>query len=96
MCVCVCVCVCVRACVRACVRGLQGVNCSLRWLRQKDEAIHGMVAGFFAGGAMYFYNSLTIALFCSAKVVEVMLGDCTDGEDSSLGYFSLMGFIVHR
>ncbi|XP_070190113.1 transmembrane protein 135-like isoform X2 [Littorina saxatilis] len=50
----------------------RGVNCTLRWLRQKDEAIHGMVAGFLAGGAMYFYNSLTVSLFCAAKLVELL------------------------
>ncbi|XP_076466586.1 transmembrane protein 135-like isoform X2 [Babylonia areolata] len=50
----------------------RGVNCALRWLREKDDAVHGMAAGFVAGGAMYFYKSVPVALFCASKLVEVL------------------------
>ncbi|KAK7493002.1 hypothetical protein BaRGS_00015732, partial [Batillaria attramentaria] len=50
----------------------RAVNCALRWWREKDDAIHGMVAGLLAGGTMYFYKSVTVAMFSCAKLVEVM------------------------
>ena len=50
---------------------MQAVNCLLRWVRRKDEACHGMVAGFLAGCSSYFYKSSTIALFSASKLAEV-------------------------
>ena len=50
---------------------LQSVNCLLRWLRDKDDSLHGMVAGFLAGWSMLWYKSQTIALYAAFKLAEV-------------------------
>jgi hypothetical protein len=50
---------------------LQGVNCLLRRLRDRDEPIHGLLAGFLAGGSMMWYKSSTIALYLASKLAEV-------------------------
>ncbi|XP_045196902.2 transmembrane protein 135-like isoform X2 [Mercenaria mercenaria] len=50
----------------------RAVNCLLRWIREKDEALHGMVAGFLAGWSMLFYKSQTIALYTAAKLAEML------------------------
>ncbi|XP_060597965.1 transmembrane protein 135-like isoform X2 [Ruditapes philippinarum] len=48
------------------------LNCLLRWLREKDEALHGLVAGFVAGWSMLFYKSQTVALYTALKLSEML------------------------
>jgi len=50
----------------------QAVNCLLRWVRNKDDDLHGMVAGFLAGWSMLWYKSQTIALYAAFKLAEVI------------------------
>ena len=49
----------------------QAVNCSLRWLRNEDNELHGLLAGFVAGFSMMWYKSSTIAMYFASKLVEV-------------------------
>ncbi|XP_011435666.2 transmembrane protein 135 isoform X2 [Magallana gigas] len=48
------------------------VNCLLRWLRNKDSEVHGLLAGFLAGWSMLWYKSSTIALYTAYKLAEVL------------------------
>nr|XP_022295310.1 transmembrane protein 135-like isoform X1 [Crassostrea virginica] len=48
------------------------VNCLLRWLRNKDSEIHGLLAGFLSGWSMLWYKSSTIALYTAYKLAEVL------------------------
>jgi len=50
----------------------QAVHCILRWLRNKDDNYHGLIAGFLAGWTMVFYKSTTIALYLALKLAEVI------------------------
>ncbi|XP_052090112.1 transmembrane protein 135-like isoform X2 [Mytilus californianus] len=50
----------------------RAVNCLLRWLRDKDDSLHGMVAGFLAGWSMLWYKSQTIALYAAFKLAEIL------------------------
>lgn len=46
------------------------VNCLLRWLRDRDDPIHGLIAGFVAGSSMLWYRSGTLALYVTSKLAE--------------------------
>lgn len=48
------------------------VNCLLRWVRDKDESLHGLLAGFLAGWSMMWYKSSTLALYTCYKLAEVL------------------------
>ncbi len=50
---------------------MQAVNCLLRWLRNEDNELHGLLAGFVAGLSMMWYKSSTIAMYFASKLVEV-------------------------
>ncbi|XP_052811292.1 transmembrane protein 135-like isoform X2 [Mya arenaria] len=50
----------------------RALNCVLRWLRDRDDSLHGLVAGFVAGWSMMYYKSSTIALYTASKVAEMM------------------------
>ena len=51
----------------------QAINCLLRWLRKRDDSIHGLFAGFLAGWSMMFYKGPTLALYTASKLLEVRL-----------------------
>ncbi|KAK3097710.1 hypothetical protein FSP39_012368 [Pinctada imbricata] len=48
------------------------VNCLLRWVRNKDDELHGMLAGFLAGWSMLWFKSTTIALYTAYKLAEIL------------------------
>ncbi|XP_062601770.1 transmembrane protein 135-like isoform X1 [Saccostrea cucullata] len=48
------------------------VNCLMRWMRNKDSEMYGLLAGFLAGWSMLWYKSSTIALYTAYKLAEVL------------------------
>ncbi|XP_076031756.1 transmembrane protein 135-like isoform X1 [Oratosquilla oratoria] len=59
----------------------KGVCCLCRWIRGKDEASHGTLAGAVAGMAMYFYSAPSIALYLLWKTFEALYDDgCKSGK----------------
>ncbi|KAL4232754.1 hypothetical protein ACF0H5_007442 [Mactra antiquata] len=71
----------------------RGINCILRRIRNKDDAIHGAVAGFCAGWSMLFYKSQTIALYTASKLVEMIYFKGI--EKGSLPYFRNADIILY-
>ncbi|KPP76379.1 transmembrane protein 135-like, partial [Scleropages formosus] len=49
----------------------KGTSCFLRWVRNLDDELHALVAGFLAGISMFFYKSTTISMYLFSKLVEV-------------------------
>ncbi|XP_006895315.1 PREDICTED: transmembrane protein 135 isoform X2 [Elephantulus edwardii] len=50
----------------------KGTSCFLRWIRNLDDELHAIVAGFLAGISMMFYKSTTISMYLASKLVETM------------------------
>uniref|UniRef100_A0A671X188 Transmembrane protein 135 n=1 Tax=Sparus aurata TaxID=8175 RepID=A0A671X188_SPAAU len=50
----------------------KGTSCLLRWLRNIDDELHALIAGFLAGMSMFFYKSTTISMYLFTKLVETM------------------------
>ncbi|XP_043927246.1 transmembrane protein 135 [Protopterus annectens] len=50
----------------------KGTSCILRWLRNLDDELHALIAGFLAGLSMMFYKSTTISMYLASKLVETM------------------------
>ncbi|XP_008330909.2 transmembrane protein 135 [Cynoglossus semilaevis] len=50
----------------------KGTSCLLRWLRDIDDELHALIAGFLAGFSMFFYKSTTISMYLFSKLVETM------------------------
>ncbi|XP_058401432.1 transmembrane protein 135 isoform X4 [Diceros bicornis minor] len=50
----------------------KGTSCFLRWVRNLDDELHAIVAGFLAGVSMMFYKSTTISMYLASKLVETM------------------------
>lgn len=50
----------------------KGTSCLLRWLRNIDDELHALIAGFLAGTSMFFYKSTTISMYIFSKLVETM------------------------
>ncbi|XP_043547497.1 transmembrane protein 135 isoform X1 [Chiloscyllium plagiosum] len=50
----------------------KGVSCFLRWMRNLDNELHALIAGFLAGMSMMFYKSTTISMYLASKLVEAM------------------------
>ncbi|XP_061073174.1 transmembrane protein 135-like [Conger conger] len=50
----------------------KGTSCILRWLRNLDDELHAIIAGFLAGISMFFYKSTTISMYLASKLVETM------------------------
>uniref|UniRef100_A0A672HL72 Transmembrane protein 135 n=1 Tax=Salarias fasciatus TaxID=181472 RepID=A0A672HL72_SALFA len=50
----------------------KGTSCLLRWLRNIDDELHALIAGFLAGTSMFFYKSTTISMYLFSKLVETM------------------------
>uniref|UniRef100_A0A6I8Q4E3 Transmembrane protein 135 n=1 Tax=Xenopus tropicalis TaxID=8364 RepID=A0A6I8Q4E3_XENTR len=50
----------------------KGTSCFLRWVRNLDDELHAIVAGFLAGISMMFYKSTTISMYLASKLVETM------------------------
>ncbi|XP_060223478.1 transmembrane protein 135 isoform X1 [Meriones unguiculatus] len=50
----------------------KGTSCFLRWIRNLDDELHAIVAGFLAGVSMMFYKSTTISMYLASKLVETM------------------------
>ncbi|XP_027886734.1 transmembrane protein 135 [Xiphophorus couchianus] len=50
----------------------KGTSCLLRWLRNIDDELHALIAGFLAGVSMFFYKSTSITMYLFSKLVETM------------------------
>ncbi|KAF7665259.1 hypothetical protein LDENG_00142150 [Lucifuga dentata] len=50
----------------------KGTSCFLRWLRNLDDELHALIAGFLAGVSMFFYKSTSISMYLFSKLVETM------------------------
>ncbi|XP_023414303.2 transmembrane protein 135 isoform X1 [Loxodonta africana] len=50
----------------------KGTSCFLRWVRNLDDELHAIIAGFLAGLSMMFYKSTTISMYLASKLVETM------------------------
>ncbi|XP_069890918.1 transmembrane protein 135 isoform X2 [Dipodomys merriami] len=50
----------------------KGTSCFLRWIRNLDDELHAIVAGFLAGISMMFYKSTTISMYLASKLVETI------------------------
>ncbi|XP_077596026.1 transmembrane protein 135 [Stigmatopora nigra] len=50
----------------------KGTSCLLRWLRDIDDELHALVAGFLAGISMFFYKSTSISMYLFSKLVETL------------------------
>ncbi|XP_035290873.1 transmembrane protein 135-like isoform X2 [Anguilla rostrata] len=50
----------------------KGTSCFLRWVRNLDDELHALVAGFLAGISMFFYKSTSISMYLFSKLVETM------------------------
>ncbi|KAG8453058.1 hypothetical protein GDO86_004754 [Hymenochirus boettgeri] len=50
----------------------KGTSCFLRWIRNLDDELHALIAGFLAGISMMFYKSTTISMYLASKLVEIM------------------------
>ncbi|XP_006823451.1 transmembrane protein 135-like, partial [Saccoglossus kowalevskii] len=50
----------------------RAVCCVLRWFRNKDDKIHGLIAGFISGLSMVYYKSSSIALYVAFKLLELV------------------------
>ncbi|XP_041808170.1 transmembrane protein 135 [Chelmon rostratus] len=50
----------------------KGTSCLLRWLRNIDDELHALIAGFLAGMSMFFYKSTTISMYLFTKLVETL------------------------
>ncbi|XP_030009985.1 transmembrane protein 135 [Sphaeramia orbicularis] len=50
----------------------KGTSCLLRWLRNIDDELHALIAGFLAGMSMFFYKSTSISMYLFSKLVETM------------------------
>ncbi|CAJ0959072.1 unnamed protein product [Ranitomeya imitator] len=51
----------------------KGTSCLLRWVRNLDDELHALIAGFLAGISMMFYKSTTISMYLASKLVEAVL-----------------------
>ncbi|KAK3608392.1 hypothetical protein CHS0354_035389 [Potamilus streckersoni] len=50
----------------------RAVNCLLRWIRNKEDKLHGLLSGFLAGWSMLFYKGPTVALYTATKLAEML------------------------
>ncbi|XP_076024850.1 transmembrane protein 135 [Genypterus blacodes] len=50
----------------------KGTSCLLRWLRNLDDELHALIAGFLAGLSMFFYKSTSISMYLFSKLVEAL------------------------
>ncbi|XP_067113330.1 transmembrane protein 135 [Osmerus mordax] len=50
----------------------KGTSCLLRWVRNLDDELHALIAGFLAGISMFFYKSTSISMYLFSKLVETM------------------------
>ncbi|XP_041657391.1 transmembrane protein 135 [Cheilinus undulatus] len=50
----------------------KGMSCLLRWVRNIDDELNALIAGFLAGTSMFFYKSTTITMYLFTKLVETM------------------------
>ncbi|KAF7701183.1 transmembrane protein 135 [Silurus meridionalis] len=50
----------------------KGTSCFLRWVRNLDDELHALIAGFLAGTSMFFYKSTTISMYLFSKLVETI------------------------
>ncbi|KAM6986288.1 transmembrane protein 135 [Aplochiton taeniatus] len=50
----------------------KGTSCVLRWVRNVDDELHALIAGFLAGISMFFYKSTTISMYLFSKLVETL------------------------
>ncbi|KAA0703967.1 Transmembrane protein 135 [Triplophysa tibetana] len=50
----------------------KGTSCLLRWMRNLDDELHALIAGFLAGTSMFFYKSTSISMYLFSKLVETL------------------------
>lgn len=50
----------------------KGTSCFLRWVRNLDDELHALIAGFLAGMSMMFYKSTSISTYLASKLVETL------------------------
>ncbi|XP_070839874.1 transmembrane protein 135 [Chaetodon trifascialis] len=50
----------------------KGTSCLLRWVRNIDDELHALIAGFLAGLSMFFYRSTTTSMYLFTKLVETL------------------------
>uniref|UniRef100_A0A8C5M062 Transmembrane protein 135 n=1 Tax=Leptobrachium leishanense TaxID=445787 RepID=A0A8C5M062_9ANUR len=50
----------------------KGTSCLLRWMRNLDDELHALIAGFLAGLSMMFYKSTAISMYLASKVAETL------------------------
>ncbi|XP_077977635.1 transmembrane protein 135-like [Glandiceps talaboti] len=50
----------------------RAICCLLRWYRNKDSAVHGLIAGFISAWSMVYYKSSSIALYVASKLAELL------------------------
>ncbi|CAD5111337.1 DgyrCDS652 [Dimorphilus gyrociliatus] len=56
----------------------RGILCGLRWIRNKDSPIHGLLAGAVAGLSMRFYPSVAIGLYIASQFVDMWINAKVD------------------
>uniref|UniRef100_A0A8K9V6D2 Transmembrane protein 135 n=1 Tax=Oncorhynchus mykiss TaxID=8022 RepID=A0A8K9V6D2_ONCMY len=71
----------------------KGTSCLLRWVRNIDDELHALIAGFLAGMSMFFYKSTTISMYLFSKLVETMYFKGI--ETGHLPYFSQADTIIY-
>ncbi|XP_045546227.1 transmembrane protein 135 isoform X2 [Salmo salar] len=77
-------------CIAYCVKG---TSCLLRWVRNLDDELHALIAGFLAGMSMFFYKSTTISMYLFSKLVETIYFKGI--ETGHLPYFSQADTIIY-
>uniref|UniRef100_A0A8C7MYH6 Transmembrane protein 135 n=1 Tax=Oncorhynchus kisutch TaxID=8019 RepID=A0A8C7MYH6_ONCKI len=71
----------------------KGTSCLLRWVRNIDDELHALIAGFLAGMSMFFYKSTTISMYLFSKLVETIYFKGI--ETGHLPYFSQADTIIY-
>ena len=70
------------------------MHCLLRWLRDKEDELHGLVSGFLAGWSMLWFKSQTIALYAAFKLAEVILLTEKVVTDNCVSEIKLHAFVL--
>ncbi|XP_053312537.1 transmembrane protein 135 [Spea bombifrons] len=71
----------------------KGTSCFLRWIRNLDDELHALIAGFLAGMSMMFYKSTAVSMYLASKMVETMYFKGI--EAGKLPYFSHADSIIY-
>ncbi|CAH2225566.1 transmembrane 135 isoform X1 [Pelobates cultripes] len=71
----------------------KGTSCFLRWVRNLDDELHALIAGFLAGLSMMFYKSTAISMYLASKMVETLYFKGIDA--GKLPYFPHADSIIY-